>query len=135
MTDESVREVRERIVREHFEAETRLDFDAALATFERPRYELIGTETVHDGPDEVAQYYRQLHEAFPDQRYEIISLRHADDAVIAEFWLSGTSKGGQETPGRAFKARMMAFFIFEGTGLVCERVYFDAGTIARQVSG
>ena len=135
MTDASVREVRERIVREHFEAGNRLDFDAALATFERPRYELVGTETVHDGPDEVAQYYRQLHEAFPDQRYEIISLRHADDAVIAEFWLAGTSKGGGEKPGRSFKARMMAFFMFEGAGLVCERVYFDSGAILRQISG
>ena len=118
-------------MREHFAAENQLDIDAALATFEHPRYELIGTDTVHDGPDEVATYYRQLHEAFPDQQYEVISLRHAEDAVIAEFWLTGTSK---ETE-RAFKARMMAFFIFEGSGLICERVYFDASTIARQVSG
>ena len=131
MTDDTVREARERTVREHFAAENQLDIDAALATFEQPRYELIGTDMIHDGPDEVANYYRQLHEAFPDQQYEIISLRHADDAVVAEFWLTGTSK---ET-GRAFRARMMAFFIFEGTGLVCERVYFDAGSIARQVSG
>ena len=69
MTDDSVREAREQTVRQHFAAEDQLDFDAALATFERPRYELIGTDTVHDGPDEVEQYYRQLHEAFPDQSY------------------------------------------------------------------
>ena len=135
MADDAVREARERVVREHMEAESNLDFDAALATFERPRYELIGIDTVHDGPQEVAEYYRQLVEAFPDQRYEIISLRHAHDAVVAEFWLTGTSKGSGETTGRTFKVRMMAFFIFEGTGLVCERVYFDSGSILRQISG
>lgn len=138
MADDAVREARERVVREHMEAESNLDFDAALATFEHPRYELIGTDTVHDGPQEVAEYYRQLVEAFPDQRYEIISLRHADDVVITEFWMSGTHKGGldnMEPTGRTFKVRMMAFFIFEGTGLVCERVYFDSGSILRQISG
>jgi hypothetical protein len=29
---------------------------------------------------------------------------------------------------------MTAFFIFEGTGLVCERVYFDSATILRQLT-
>ena len=106
------REARERTVREHMDVENKLDFDAALATFERPRYELIGTDTVHDGPEEVMKYYLQMREAFPDQRNEIISLRHADDAVIAEFWLLGTHKGrlGRLEPtGRTFKVRMMAF--------------------------
>ncbi len=92
MQDEAVRETREGIVREHFEAENQFDFDAALATFERPRYELIGTDTVHDGPDAVAKYYSQLLEAFPVQSYEIISLGHTDDAVVLEFWMTGTSK-------------------------------------------
>jgi hypothetical protein len=29
---------------------------------------------------------------------------------------------------------MAAFFLFEGTDLVCERIYFDAGTVARQLA-
>jgi len=29
---------------------------------------------------------------------------------------------------------MTAFFIFEGTGLVCERVYFDSATVLRQLT-
>ncbi len=137
-TDEAVRDARERTVREHMDAETRLDFDAALATFEHPRYELVGTDTVHDGPEEVAKYYQDSRRAFPDQRNEIISLRHAGDAVVTEFWLLGTHKGqlgSLEPTGREFKVRMMAFFIFEGTGLVCERVYFDSGSILSQISG
>ena len=137
MADDAVRETRERIVREHMEAESNLDFDAALATFEHPRYELIGTDTVHEGPEEVAEYYRRTLEAFPEQRFEIITLRHADDVVITEFWMTGKHRGDAASPeptGRTFKVRMMAFFIFEGTGLVCERVYFDPGAILRQLS-
>ncbi|MGB2695189.1 MAG: ester cyclase [Dehalococcoidia bacterium] len=115
-------------------AENALDFDTALATFKHPRYELIATDTVHDGPEAVARYYRESRAAFPDQRNELISLRHADDAVIVEFWLLGTHTGGVEPTGRAFKCRMTAFFIFEDADLVCERVYFDSATIRRQLT-
>jgi len=136
MTDAVTREARERIVRDHMAAENKLDFDAARATFQHPRYELIGTDQVHDGPDAVARYYRQSREAFPDQRNEVISLRHAEDAVIVEFWLMGTHMGrlgSLEPTGREFKVCMTAFFIFEGAGLVCERVYFDSASILRQL--
>lgn len=138
MTDQAIRDAREAVVREHMAAENELDFDRALATFAHPRYELIGTDTVQDGPDDVARYYRQSREAFPDQRNEIISLRHADDAVIVEFWLMGTHKGrlgSLEPTGREFRVRMTAFFVFEGEGLVCERVYFDSASILRQITG
>jgi predicted ester cyclase len=135
---ESIREARERIVREHMEAENALEMDRALATFSHPRYEIIGTGEIFDGAEEVARYYRESRAVFPDQRNELISLRHADDAVIVEFWLLGTHKGplGRLEPtGRDFKCRMTAFFIFEGSGLVCERVYLDSATIRRQLTG
>jgi len=133
-----VRETRERIVREHMEAENDLDLARALDTFGHPRYELIATGEVYDGPEEVERYYRESRAAFPDQRNEIISLRHAEDAVIVEFWLLGTHKGplGRLPPtGREFRCRMTAFFIFEGTDLICERVYFDSATIRHQLNG
>jgi predicted ester cyclase len=135
LTD-NVRRERERIVRDHMEAENALDFGRALQTFGHPRYEIIPTGEVYDGPDDVERYYRESREAFPDQRNELISLRHADDAVIVEFWLLGTHQGrlGRLEPtGREFRCRMTAFFIFEGTNLVCERVYFDSATIRRQL--
>jgi predicted ester cyclase len=120
------------------EAENALEMDRALATFTHARYEIIPTGEIYDGAEEVAQYYRESRAAFPDQRNELISLSHADDAVIVEFWLLGTHKGplgGLQPTGRDFKCRMTAFFVFEGTGLVCERVYFDSATILRQLSG
>ena len=134
---ESIRAARERIVREHMEAENALDMDRALRTFTHPRYEIISTGRVYDGAEAVDRYYRESRSTFPDQRNELISLRHAHDAVIVEFWLLGTHNGvlGRLEPtGREFKCRMTAFFIFEGTGLVCERVYFDSATILRQLT-
>jgi steroid delta-isomerase-like uncharacterized protein len=134
----ALREARERTVREHMEAENQLDFDRALATFARPRYELIGTGQIHDGPEHVARYYRESRRAFPDQRNEIISLRHTDDAVIVEFWLLGTHRGrlaNLEPTGKRFRVQMTAFFLFDGADLVGERVYFDSATILRQLTG
>jgi len=134
---ESIRNVREHIVREHMEAENALEMDRALDTFAHPRYEIMSTGRVYDGPEEVDRYYRESRATFPDQHNELISLRHADDAVIVEFWLLGTHNGALgrlEPTGREFKCQMTAFFIFEGTGLVCERVYFDSATILRQLT-
>jgi steroid delta-isomerase-like uncharacterized protein len=128
---------REAIVRRHMESENEHDFDATLETFSHPRYELIATGQVHDGEAAVREYFRASRAAFPDQRNELISLRHADDAVIVELWLLGTHTGrlgALEPTGRAFRTRMMAYFIFDEHGIVCERVYFDSGSILRQIA-
>jgi steroid delta-isomerase-like uncharacterized protein len=133
-----VQEIREQIVRRHMESENAHDYATTIDTFAHPRYEIIATDRTYDGLAEVQSYFRESRTAFPDQRNELISLRHADDAVIVEFWLLGTHKGplmGIEPTGRSFRCRMTAFFIFEGAGLVCERVYFDSATILRQLTG
>jgi steroid delta-isomerase-like uncharacterized protein len=134
--DAGQRARRDAVIREHMESENRLDFDATLATFRHPRYELVATGQVFDGADEVMGYYLASREAFPDQRNEIHSLRHADDAVIVEFDLLGTHLGeflGVAPTGRAFRTRMAAIFEFDDDRITCERIYFDAGTILRQL--
>jgi len=134
---ERLREHREAIVRRHMEAENAHDFDGVIETFSHPRYELIPSGAVHDGEAAVRQYFRDTRSAFPDQRNQLISLRYADDAVVVEFWLLGTHRGpiaGIAATGREFRCRMTAFFLFEGDGIVCERVYFDSATILRQLT-
>jgi steroid delta-isomerase-like uncharacterized protein len=131
-----LRSKREAIVIEHMESENRHEFEVTLDTFEHPRYELIATGDVHDGPEEVAAYFEETRTAFPDQRNELIALHHADDAVIVEAMLYGTHEGplrGLPPTGRKFEMRFCAMFLFEEDRLVCERVYFDAGTILRQL--
>ncbi len=118
------------------ETENRLDLEATLATFAHPRYEIIATGQVYDGEKEVREYFAASRTSFPDQRNELVSLRHADDAVIVEFDLLGTQKGdlmGFPPTGKEFRCRMVALYLFEGDGLVCERVYFDALTILGQL--
>lgn len=133
---QDLRARREAIIREHFESENRHDFEATLATFHHPRYELIATHDVHDGPAAVMRYFKQTRSAFPDQRNRLLTMHVADDAVITEFELSGTHLGnyrGLPPTGRSFTTRMIAVFQFEGERLVCERVYFDAADILRQL--
>jgi steroid delta-isomerase-like uncharacterized protein len=131
-----LRETREALVIEHMESENRQEFDVTLDTFQHPRYELIATGDVFDGPEEVAAYFEETRSAFPDQRNQLTALHHADDAVIVEATLYGTHLGsfrGLPATGRKFELEFCAMFVFEGEGLVCERVYFDAGTILRQL--
>jgi steroid delta-isomerase-like uncharacterized protein len=127
---------RDAVIREHMESENRLDFDVTIATFDHPRYELVGTGQVFDGEEQVRAYYAASRAAFPDQRNEIHTLRHTDDAVIVEFDLLGTHLGdfaGFAPTGRTFRCRMAAIFEFDGDRIVCERIYFDSGTILRQL--
>src|SRR5260370_39900818 len=71
------------------ESEKRHEFDVTLGTFEHPRYELIGTGDVYDGPQEVAAYFEEARTAFPDPRNELLALHHADDAGIGDAYLYG----------------------------------------------
>jgi len=127
--DDSLRDRRLAVVREHMDAENRLDFDTVIGTFGHPRYELMASGHVFDGEQEVRTYFAQSRTTYPDQRNENVVLRSADDGVIAEFDLLGTH---HET-GKTFRSRMVALFLFEGEGIVCERVYFDRASIESQV--
>jgi steroid delta-isomerase-like uncharacterized protein len=137
---DALRAEREAVVRRHMDSENVHDFDTTIATFGRPHYEIVATGAVHDGEDAVRRYFAETRTAFPDQRNELIALRHVDDGVVVEFWLRGTHRGpllGIAPTGRAFECRMAAFFLFEPgrAALACERVYFDSATILRQLTG
>lgn len=130
--------IREAVVREHMESENRHDFDATIATFDHPRYELVGTGEIHDGEAAVRGYFADTRAAFPDQRNRVLGLYPSRDAVIAELVLSGTHRGplrGLPPTNRAFECQMLAVFAFApgGAHITCERVYFDAATILRQL--
>lgn len=139
MITEDVRARREKIVLDHFHDEVAQDWDSVLSTFPHPRYEIVATQRVHDGDSAVRGYYHDTRTAFPDQRHEMIALRHGDDAVIVEFYVLGTHLGpfGPIPPtGGTFKVRSTAYFVFEEDDvLVTERIYFDQLTLLRQLLG
>jgi steroid delta-isomerase-like uncharacterized protein len=130
------RRKREELVREHMDSENRHEFDATLETFQHPRYELVGTDEVYDGTDEVERYFAETRRAFPDQRNELLALHHTDDAVVVEAVVRGTHKGPLRNlppTGREFELPILSIFLFNGDRLICERVYFDQTTVLRQL--
>src|SRR5215510_10878647 len=87
------RERREAVVRAHVAAENAGDLDATIATFHRPRYNVLPMGAVSEGKEAVRQLVGGLVTAFPDFHFEIAKLHHADDAVILEGVMTGTHKG------------------------------------------
>ena len=135
--DVKLREQREAVLRDLLDAQNRHDPEACLACFAHPRYELVGNQRVYDGDDEVRKYYATTFGAFPDITLELISAHHSESAVFAEMWMSGSHLGSRtdfEATGKHFRARAAVIFQFHDAGLVGARVYYDTGTIARQLA-
>src|ERR1044071_8980343 len=131
MTD--LAERRLKTVRDHMDLEITHDWDAVIASFEHPRYEM-SSGAVFDGEQAVRAYFAASRTPFPDQGNEIIAIAHADDTVLVEFWLTGTHLGPLRlaggtvgATGKAFRVRMAATFEFAPASdkIVCERPYFD----------
>ena len=128
------------VVRDHMALEVTHDWDAVIATFEHPRYEMHGGGQVFDGEDAVRSYFAASRTPFPDQGNEVIAIAHDGDTVLVEFWLTGThlgplrtANGTVEATGKTFKVRMAAGFEFApgSDKIVCERPYFDQGMVLR----
>ena len=120
----------------HFQSEVDHDWDACLATFDGPRYEIVPTGKVFEGDEAVRRYHQRQRGAFPDQRHENVRFHCADDAVIAEFDLLGTNTGpfaGRDGTGRSFRVPVVAVFSFAGDRITNERVYLDNASLLRQI--
>ncbi len=135
--DAKVRAQREATLRALLEAQNRHDATASLACFAHPRYELVGNQRVYDGAAEVTRYYESTFGTFPDLGFELITAHHADDALVVEMWMSGSHLGSRRdfaATGKHFRCRTAAVFAFQGTSLIGARIYYDTGTIARQLA-
>ena len=137
---DALSEARIRTVRDHMALECECDWDAVIATFAHPRYEMYGSGVVFDGEAAVRGYFAASRTPFPDQGNEIIAIAHAGDTVLVEFWLTGTHLGplrlGERTvepTGKPFRIRMAASFEFPpgGDRIICERPYYDQFAVLR----
>ena len=122
-------------VRDHMALECTQEWDAVIATFAHPRYEMHGSGAVFDGEEEVRGYFESSRTPFPDLANEIIAIAADQDTVLVEFWLSGThlvplqAEGRvYEATGRRFRIHMAASFEFApgSDRIVCERPYSAA---------
>jgi predicted ester cyclase len=134
---QSPRARREAIVQAHIEAEAvQHDVAATLATFRHPRYEVPSLATIADGVGAVTGLVDALLTAFPDFHLQRTATHYADNAVIVECRFGGTQRGdwaGIAPTGRKMEVDAVLIFVFEGEDLVCEKVYFDHGTVLRQL--
>ena len=134
--DQPLRARREAVVREHVEAENRHDIEAAVATFDRPRYEVMPLGEANEGAAAVRELLQGMMDGFPDFNAKVLRMHHADDAVICEVRMTGTHDGpwaGVPATGHRMDVPMACIFDFEEDRLVCEKLYFDLATILRQL--
>jgi steroid delta-isomerase-like uncharacterized protein len=127
---------REALVRLHMEVEERGDAEAVLETFSVPHYDLVATGQVLSGAEGIIRRVQDLAAAMPDAKIDIVTLRHADDAVIVETRTHGVHKAelfGLPATGKAYNVRGIAIFKFDGPDLVDEIVYYDRLTIIDQL--
>jgi predicted ester cyclase len=140
IAEAGLRQSREATVLAHLQAEKNRDVDATLATFKAgaARLELPGGE-IADGPEKVADTYRDFFNAFPDLSIPDLdpgSLCHHGDLVIGETRLQGThvrTFRGLPPTGRRIDMPLVAIFVFDGPDLLCERVYWDRLTLFIQL--
>ena len=138
MTDLAGRRLK--TVRDHMALECVGDWDAVIATFAHPRYEMYGSGAVFDGEEAVRGYFKASRTPFPDQANQVIAMAHDGDTVLVEAFLTSTHLGPLrvgarviEPSGRAFRVRIAASFEFApgSDRIVCERPYFDQGAVLR----
>ena len=140
MDDLSARRIE--TVRRHMALEITHDWDAVIATFDHPRYEMYGSGAVFDGEEAVRGYFAASRTPFPDQGNEIIAIAAGGETVLVEFWLTGTHSGPLRLAdrivpptGRSFRVRMAATFEFKpgSDRIVCERPYFDQSAVLKAI--
>jgi steroid delta-isomerase-like uncharacterized protein len=134
--DEGLRERREELCVGHMTAENAHDFDAAIGFFHHPRYEVMATGEVYDGADRLGDLMQENVTAFPDFRFDVEHLHHADEAIVVEGTFHGTHLGtwrGLPATGRRVRFPMLIVFPFDGDRMLGERLFFDLATALRQL--
>jgi retinoid hydroxylase len=134
--DDDLRRRREERCLGHMNAENAHAFDEAIAFFDRPRYEVVPTGEVYDGRDRLNDLMLENVTAFPDFRFDVAAMHHADEAIIVEGTFRGTHLGvwrGLPATGRRVSFPMLIVFPFDGDRMLGERLFFDLATALRQL--
>lgn len=133
----TLRQRREATVHRHIDAENRGDIDAMIASFHRPRYDVVPMGAVSEGEAAVRELVSGLVSAFGDFSFQPSAMHHAERAVIVEARMTGTHRAawaGLPPKGGRMDLRVACVFDFEDDRLVNETVYFDFAALQRQLS-
>jgi SnoaL-like protein len=121
----ALQRTREALVLRHVAAENARDLEAVMATFTRPRYEIIPTGMVFDGDDAVRAMLLQQWGDLPQLRYSAEGIYHGDDGLVVETRTTA--------PGKTIDMLSVNLFGFRGPDLILERCYFDRMLLAEQL--
>jgi steroid delta-isomerase-like uncharacterized protein len=135
--ESSLRERRQAVVKMHIDAENSVDLDKMIASFHRPRYEVVPMGAVFEGEQPVRALVGGLVGGFPDFCFTPTKVHYADEAVIVEARMTGTHEAewaGLPPLGKRLDIALVCVFDFEEDRLVNETVYFDFAAAQRQLS-
>jgi SnoaL-like domain len=113
----TLRARREAVVREHIDAENSGNLDAMIASFHRPRYDVVPIGAVSEGEAAVRELVAGLVNAFGDFHFKPLRTHHSEQAVIVEARMSGNHRAswaGMEPRGGRMDIRLACVFDFDG---------------------
>jgi predicted ester cyclase len=120
----------------------RHDLDALAQCFGE-RAVLVAPDGIGQDREEIASYYGQFIEAFPDSMCTPQSVTTSGDTLVAEYTLTGTHNGpflvpgGEvvEATGRPITVRACSLSLVEDDLIASHRIFYDQLELAAQLGG
>jgi hypothetical protein len=125
IVDGELQRAREEVVLRHVAGENDRDLEAVMATFTRPRYEIMPSATVYDGEDAVRAMILRQWDELPWLHYSADAIYHGEHGLVVETRTT--------CPGTDIDMLSMNMFGFDGAALILERCYFDQKVFAEQM--
>lgn len=112
-----------------------------LAACFSPRAVLVAPDGIGEDREQIASYYGQFMDSFPDSACTTQTVIVSDDTVIAEYTLTGTHKGPYLVPGgdvleatgRPIAVRACSISSVEDGYVTAHRIYYDQLELAAQL--
>ncbi len=132
------RSARIALVEEHIRLENAHDLEGVISTFgDTAQYDDEPWGEHHKGKDGVRSFYSGLMKALPDLQIIVQHRYVTDDAIIVEVIIRGTHLGAWRSlpaTGRRVEIPLCGVYTFdENDRLAGERIYYDRGTVLRQL--
>jgi steroid delta-isomerase-like uncharacterized protein len=126
------------VLKEHIKAESAHDIAGVLHGFSAKCFNDIACmPKPFVGPKKVAERYRKHWRGFPDFKVRVRRLLAMDDnCIVTENEWTGTHRGifmGLRPTGKRVRVRALVVWHFQGDKLLGETVFFDMGSIQKQI--
>ena len=126
---------------DHSKAEDKRDLDGLIATLSPDCvYEIVPTGERWEGHTGARAFYTNFLRAFPDVRFDLKDIVIGPQGVIEIATMRGTQQSawqGQAATGNRAELDVVIHFPWDpgAERFAGERIYYDSGTMARQLAG